>query len=151
MESENLIRSGTVGLQCTEVAKLEFGWQLIFGGGRSSLNLQCPWRLLVGGNIHFGDEDDGQQFGLPGPVDGVGLATELVGRSLVSSVNVTRPGDLAIEFENGTRFEAFNHSAGYEGWNWSSDEGTDVVAGGGGQMSICRGGGRVRVGIHDFS
>lgn len=152
MESENLIQNGIVGHPCTGVIKLEVGWNLIFGGGSSSLNLECPWRLSVGGNIQFGNEDDGQQFGLPEPVDGISLAKRLITEALVSSV-IVRPGtgDLTIDFDNGTCLEAFNHSGGYESWIWSSADGTEVVAGGGGRMSICKGGGQIRVGIPDLS
>jgi hypothetical protein len=152
MESENLIRSGIVGLPCTDIIKHEFSWHLIFGGGSSSLNLECPWRLLVGGHIHFGNEDDGQQFGLPEPIDGINLAKKLIGEALVSSVIVRRgTGDLTIEFKNGNCLEAFNHSGGYEGWVWSSADRTEVIAGGGGRMSICKGGGQIRVGVPDFT
>ena len=44
-------------------------WQLRFGEGGATLNLECPWKLLSEGRIAYGGDDDGQQFGLPEPID----------------------------------------------------------------------------------
>jgi hypothetical protein len=58
-------------LPCTYVGKAGHVWQFRFGDGEATLNLECPWRLLLNGAVAFGGDDDGQQFGLPAPLDGV--------------------------------------------------------------------------------
>jgi hypothetical protein len=94
--------------------------------------------------IRFGGKDHGQQFGLSVPLDGIARAIDLLRSSPVSYVEIRRgPGDLMIDFENGVRCEAFNNSCGYEGWNWSGENGDGVVAQGGGQMCVWKGGGQL--------
>jgi hypothetical protein len=122
---------------CTCVEKAGHSWQFRFGDGDATLNLECPWRLLLNGAIAFGGDDDGQQFGLPAPLDGVKVTEKLLSASLVSLVEI-REGcsDLSLTFQNGVRLEAFNGSAGYEGWTCSGKGGVTVVAQGGGNLSI---------------
>jgi hypothetical protein len=126
------------GLSCTSVRKAEYSWHLIFGEGKRSLNLECPWRLLVGGSIAFGDEDNGQQFGLPAAVDGRALIRRLLATSTVISVGVTATADVTVGFENGAELQAFNHSGGYEAWTVSDADpfGFLAVAQGGGRLEI---------------
>lgn len=105
---------------------------------RCNPNLECPWRLLSQGAIVYGGDDDGQQFGLPEPIDGVKKTTKLLAASLVVSLNVREAcSDLSLTFKNGVVLEAFNGSSGYEGWTCSGAEGT-VVAQGGGTLSVWR-------------
>jgi len=127
-----------LGLSCTSVQKAEYSWHLIFGEDKRSLNLECPWRLLVGGSIAFGDEDHEQQFGLPAPVDGEELTRRILSASPVISVDVTPTADITLTFENGVVLEAFNHSGGYEAWTVSDANlfGFLAVAQGGGRLEI---------------
>ena len=122
---------------CTCVEKTGQLWQFMFGHGDATLNLECPWRLLLNGAIAFGGDDDGQQFGLQAPLDGVKETKKLLAASPVSLVEI-REGcsDLGLTFQNGVRLEAFNGSSGYEGWTCSGKGGTAVVAQGGGNLSI---------------
>lgn len=107
------------------------------GDGEVTLNLECPWRLLLNGAIAFGGDDDGQQFGLSAPLDVVKETEKLLSASLVSLVEI-REGcsDLSLTFQNGVRLEAFNGSSGYEGWTCSGKGGVTVVAQGGGNLSM---------------
>ena len=118
---------------CTCVEKTGRLRQFMFEDGDATLNLECPWRLLLNGAIAFGGDDDGQQFGLPAPLDGVKATEKLLSGSLVSLVEI-REGcsDLSLTFQNGVRLEAFNSSAGYEGWTCSGKGGVTVVAQGSG-------------------
>jgi hypothetical protein len=128
-----------VGLSCTSVHKAEYSWHLIFGKRRVSLNLECPWRLLVEGVIVFGGADHGHQFGLPAPVEGEVLAKKVLSTSPIMSIEVrTGTSDLAITFENGATLEAFNSSAGYEAWTISDTDplGFLAVAQGGGNLEV---------------
>jgi hypothetical protein len=126
-----------LGMQCTEIVKQDYAWTFVFGVQQATLNLECPWRLLLQGAIAYGYEDDGQKFGLPEPVDGVRRATELIGSSQIASVEV-RPGpsDLVITFRNGVTLEALNMSSGYEVWICNFQNGTTVVAQGGGDGTL---------------
>jgi hypothetical protein len=133
-----LLETMLLGLPCTEVAKAGHLWQLTFGDGNATLNLECPWRLLSHGAVVYGGDDDGQQFGLPAPLDGVKETRKLLDASSVSSVEVREAcSDLSLKFENGVILEAFNGSSGYEGWTCSGKSGT-VVAQGGGNLAVCR-------------
>ena len=128
-----------VGLLCTSVAKAEHSWHIGFDGGTIGLTLECPWRLLVGGAVAFGDCDHEQQFGLPGPVDGEQETRRILSSSPIKSVEVrSGAGDLMITFENGAQLETFNASAGYEAWTVSESEGMGflVVAQGGGRLEV---------------
>ena len=122
---------------CTYVEKAGHLWQFRFGDGDATLNLECPWRLIINGAIAFGGDDDGQQFGLQAPLDGVKETKKLLATSPVSLVEI-REGcsDLNLTFQNGVRLEAFNGSSGYEGWTCSGKGGAAVVAQGGGNLSI---------------
>jgi Family of unknown function (DUF6188) len=46
------------------------------------------------------------------------------------------PGDIAIDFENGARLEVFTHSAGYESWAFCDYSGFELIAMGGGELSV---------------
>jgi hypothetical protein len=122
---------------CTHVEKAGHLWQFRFGDGDTTLNLECPWRLLLNGAIAFGGDDDGQQFGLPAALDGVKETEKLLSTSLVSLVEIRQGcSDLGLTFQNGVCLEAFNGSSGYEGWTCSGTTGVTVVAQGGGNLSV---------------
>lgn len=133
-----LLESLLLNIYCTEVEKAGHLWQFRFGDGNATLNLECPWRLLLHGAIVYGGDDDGQQFGLPAPIDGVRETKKLLATSSVTSLEVRETcSDLSLTFGNGVLLEAFNGSSGYEGWTCSGG-GTTVVAQGGGTLSIWR-------------
>ena len=133
-----VLESLLMSLSCTDVEKAGNLWQFRFGGGSATLNLECPWRLLSQGAIAYGGDDDGQQFGLLKPIDGVKETTRLLAASSVVSLYVREAcSDLSLTFENGVVLEAFNSSSGYEGWTCSGRDGT-VVAQGGGTLSVWR-------------
>jgi hypothetical protein len=122
-----LLEKLLVGSPCIGVEKAGHLWQLKFGYGRATLNLECPWRLRVKGRIVYGGDDDGQQFGLSAPVDGTQETTRLLSDSYVVSLEVRETcSDLTLNFENGVVLEAFNGSSGYEGWTCSGEGGTVV-------------------------
>jgi hypothetical protein len=45
---------------------------------------------------------------------------------------------LRIEFQGSLVLEIFNHSAGWEGWNVTGENGNQVIALGGGELAIFR-------------
>ena len=121
------------GALCTGVELCAPGsWGFDFDG-RLRLNVQCPWRIVSDRGIALGSEDDGQQFGLPAPVDGGAVALKLLAAVPLKQVLVTeKTGDIVFEFESGIRLEVFNNSSGYEGWNCGTPSGLEVIGMGGG-------------------
>jgi hypothetical protein len=133
----DLLETMMLRLPCTDVEKTAHLWQFRFGDKHSTLNLECPWRLILDGAIAFGGDDDGQQFGLPAPLDGVKKTRKLLAASLVTLVEVREAcSDLTLTFDNGVLLEAFNGSSGYEGWTCSGKDGATVVAQNGGNLTI---------------
>ena len=108
-------------------------WVFAFTGQRA-LRVAAPWRLVFGGNIVVGREDDGHPFGLETPVD----AKERVARAIegqdVTEAAVSNVGDLDLRFRSGSTLQVFNASCGYEGWQFFGPGGRSVVAQGGGRV-----------------
>lgn len=137
MNGPQLLHEALIDLPCTGIVKTGYLWQFAFGSEGVTLNLECPWRFLLHGAVVFGGDDHQQQFGLVAPIDGVQKSRGLVSNSAVTSVEVRDgTGDLTIEFQNGVRLEAFNSSAGYEGWTCSLRDGRVIVAQGGGNVCV---------------
>jgi hypothetical protein len=67
------------GLACESVVHDAEAFEWVFRFGPTvALRVAAPWRIVGGGRIALGHEDHGQQFGLPGPVDGPATAMELL-------------------------------------------------------------------------
>ncbi|WP_313101091.1 DUF6188 family protein [Brevundimonas sp.] len=87
------------------------------------LAVGCHWRLVSAHGIALTDEDDGQGFGLPEPVDAEANANNLLAGATVSSATVDRvTADLCLRFSNGLRLDLLNNSAGYECWQGSFNQ-----------------------------
>src|ERR1022692_4639653 len=112
--------SWLVGHSFQALTKREFDWVLVFDK-KVSLVIECLWRLVENGRIRFTSQDDGQQFGLPAPVDAAGEVNRRLGRSLVEAVEL-RAGllDLDLRFSTGHIFQIIPNSSGYEAWNLSN-------------------------------
>jgi hypothetical protein len=139
IEIQQKLSSFAKGALCTGVELYAPGsWSFDFEGWLR-LNIQCPWRVVTDRGIALGSEDDGQKFGLPAPVDGVAVASQLLAATPLIQVLVTqKTGDIAFEFESGVRLEIFNNSSGYEGWNCSTSSGLEVIGMGGGTTAIMK-------------
>jgi hypothetical protein len=124
------------GRECC-VIKREADWSFDFGN-RLNIAVSVPWRIVTADGISHGDEDDGQWFGLPQPVDGEARANELLqGQKVVEVELDAQTADLRVVFDGGSRLDFFNNSSGYEGWQAS------VPAGGKELTVIALGGGRL--------
>jgi len=127
-----------LGRECA-IIRREADWavSLVGGGG---ISLPVPWRIVADGRIAFANEDDGQWFGLPTPVDGELKANGLVkGRSITKLIIDLQTADLSLQFGSNVRLDAFNNSCGYEGWDISLPQdagGMEVIALGGGDLEI---------------
>jgi len=117
------------------VSRREHDWLFAFDG-QANLVVDCLWRLVERNRIKLTSLDDGQQFGLPAPVD----ATETINSRLENAVIVTvtiREGtlDLQLTFDTGRTLEIIPDSSGYEAWNFlGSDQ--QYIAVGGGDLAI---------------
>jgi hypothetical protein len=86
------------------------------------LSTQSQWRLLSQNAILLTSEDDGQQYGLPEPVDAVARIRELLESRVVSKVEVDQASaDFNIYFDNETVLQIVNLSSGYEAWTLDSE------------------------------
>ncbi|MEM7316355.1 MAG: DUF6188 family protein, partial [Planctomycetota bacterium] len=83
----------------------------------SKLVVECLWRLVEGKRIRLTSLDDGQQLGLPTPVDAEHeINSRLVNASVVT-VTLRDTLDLQLTFDTGHILEIIPDSSGYEAWN----------------------------------
>jgi len=117
------------------LTRREFDWVIVFDKN-VQLVIACLWRLLEDGRIQFTGQDDGQQFGLPAPVDAAGEVSRRLGRTLVEAVEL-REGtlDLDLRFTTGHVFQVIPDSSGYEAWTLSN-ESSQFIAVGGGELAV---------------
>jgi hypothetical protein len=122
-----------------ETTRHEYNWGFGFAG-KYWLMVECPWRIVNKNGIVFANQDDGQKFDLPAPVDGEAKAQEAIGGFALTSLSVDRStADVTFSFENGSRVDVFNNSMGYEGWQagFDTEQGEVLIIGcGGGQVVI---------------
>lgn len=130
--------ASVIGRPC-RVTRREADWQFDLGDG-ASIAVACHWRLISTDGIALTDEDDGQQFGLPTPVDAEAQANALLAGATVSIVAVDRlTSDLSLRFSNDLRLDLLNNSSGYEGWQGGFAHGesrSSIVALGGGGLAF---------------
>ena len=123
------------GHRLQSFARREYDWVVAFDEN-ASLVVACLWRLVESGRIRFTSQDDGQQFGLPTPVD---AAAEVNGRLAGATVEAVelRQGllDLELRFSTGHLLQIIPDSAGYEAWNVCSGN-RQFIAVGGGDLSV---------------
>ena len=81
------------------------------------LSTESQWRVLSQEAILLTSDDDGQQYGLPKPVDAQTSIRELLENRIVGKVEVDQASaDLTIHFDNETILQIVNLSSGYEAW-----------------------------------
>ena len=124
-----------VGHRFQSLARREYDWVAAFDND-ASLVVACLWRLVESGRIRFTSEDEGQQFGLPAPID---AAAEVNGRLADATVEAVdlREGllDLELRFSTGHLLQIIPDSSGYEAWNVGSGN-RQFIAIGGGELAI---------------
>ena len=123
--SRRTLESATFDRDCHE-------WIFLFDGPYA-LRVASPWRATVDDEIELGWEDDGQTFGLPGPLDASERLGRLVVGKQVESAELGRCGDLSVRI-GGAVLEIFHASAGYEGWTLHAPDAGTIAASGGGAV-----------------
>lgn len=109
------LSAALLGREC-RASRREADWNFDFGE-RLSIAASVPWRVVTADGIAHGDEDDGQRFRLPGPVDGEARVNALLSGQKVRQVKVDeQTADLRVDFDGGTRLDLFSNSSAYEGW-----------------------------------
>lgn len=125
------------GREC-RASRREADWNFNFAK-RLSIAASVPWRVVTASGIAHGDQDDGQWFGLPQPVDGEARVNVLLSGQKVCKVEVDgQTADLRVVFDGGARLDFFNNSSGYEGWHASvpvDQKILTVIALGGGKLT----------------
>jgi hypothetical protein len=128
-----------IGQQCTGVDRHEYSWGFGFGNA-GGLNVQCPWRIIADARIAVAGTDDGQQFGLPEPLDAGARARALLLGKQVTNVRIDPvSADLHVVFGENAVLELFNNSSGYEGWlavAVRNGKNLNVIAQGGGAIAM---------------
>ena len=111
-----------LGRTLNHLDKHEHSWGFGFSDG-VSINVECPWRIIIDGSIRIAGDDDGQRFGLPEPVDAAALGMELLAaKPVIALLPGVVAGDLAIQFEGGPILQVVANSAGYEAWVLRADD-----------------------------
>ena len=124
-----------VGHRFQSLTRREYDWVVAFDN-HASLVVACLWRLVEASRIRFTSEDDGQQFGLPAPVDAASEINRRLAGAAVEAVEL-REGllDLELRFSTGQSLQVIPDSSGYEAWQASSGN-RQFIAVGGGELAI---------------
>ena len=99
-----------------------------------SINVGCPWRVVRDGRVALAAQDHEQLFGRQEPVDVVKETLSLLDGKKVVRASIGHAGDLAVEFEGGTRIETFTDSCGYESLTVRLSDGKQWIVVGGGKV-----------------
>lgn len=120
-----------MGHRFTALHRREFDWVFTFDHDVSVVTA-CLWRLLEGDRIRITSRDEGQQFGLPAPVDPNTAANTLLSDATIAAVELKAGTlDLRIHFSTGHALELIPDSSGYEAWNISRENQQFIATGGG--------------------
>jgi hypothetical protein len=110
------------GLAVSRIEKLTPNYWVFKFGNSVTLATESQWRLLSLDAILLTSEDDGQQYGLPEPVDAVARIRDLLENRVVSKVEVAQASaDFTIYFDNKIVLQIVNLSSGYEAWTLDSE------------------------------
>jgi hypothetical protein len=120
-----------VGHRFQSLTRREYDWVVALDKD-ASLVIACLWRLVESGRIRCTSEDDGQQFGLPAPVDAAAEVNFRLAGAAVEAVEL-RQGllDLELRFSTGHLLQIIPDSSGYEAWNVCCGNRQFIAVGGG--------------------
>lgn len=86
------------------------------------------WRLTKEGGPLVSTFDHRQRYGLPAPIDAVGIIREeLVGKQVLGAVLDRLSGDLRFQFESDLLLEVFNFTA-FEIWAVTFPDGSEELS-----------------------
>ena len=120
-----------VGTSLRTVEKLDYSWCFRFGESLSIVT-ESPWRFITPEGFIVAAEDDGQQFGLPKPVNAAECVMARLGTLVVQSFHIDEPtGDLLVHFQEKLYLQFLQLSVGYESWRAFTGLGEVICTGGG--------------------
>ena len=113
----------------------DYDWVFAFDN-EAAVVVSCLWRFIEEGRIRFTSEDEGQQFGLPAPVDAAAEVNRRLANARVEAVVLREHTlDLELRFDTGHALQIIPDSSGYESWI-AHDGGKQFIAVGGGELAI---------------
>lgn len=124
-----------IGHQFVAVTRRSHNWLFAFDN-QTNLIVECLWRLIEGDRIRLTNLDDGQQFGLPAPVDASHEVSSRLTHAEIVAVNLRKSTlDLRLTFDTGHTLELIPDSSGYEAWDVGRAN-QKVIAVGGGDLAV---------------
>ena len=118
-----------MGRRLSKIEKLPHDHWVFQFGSIIVLSTQSEWRVLSPEAILLTSGDDGQQFGLPKPVNAEASVRELIENHVIAKVDVDQASaDFSVHFDDGTVLQIINLSSGYEAWTLTS-EGDFMIVG----------------------
>jgi hypothetical protein len=126
-----------IGASIGDVQLIEpVSWWFRFVSG-GSIRADTLWRLIGESGVRVTSEDHRQMFGRSTPVDSAGEVMRALSNVAVTRASITETtGDLVLEFENGLRIDILTTSCAFESWSVFSPSGEEIVALGGGDISV---------------
>ena len=123
--------------QTMSIARREADWVFAVPDESCVVAVECAWRLRDGERVLLTDGDDGQQFGLPSPVDAEQIASRILKGRTVVGCSVRHPtADIEIALLDGVRLDILTNSSGYE--SWTATLGGNLIVGRGDGVSVVR-------------
>ncbi len=120
MTNELIFKTNSI-FQSSTYDKDADSWSFVFAD-RIYFNIQTIWRLFDNKKIKRVSLDNGQQFGLPQPID---LAPEineyLIGKKILEIKVKQDTGDLILTLTDNLQIEILITSSGYESYNFTID------------------------------
>jgi hypothetical protein len=100
--------------------------------GQAKLVVECLWRIVEEKRIRLTSFDDGQQLGLPDPIDATREINSRLKNARVIEVSLRDSTlDLHLGFDTGHTLEIIPDSSGYEAWNLGCGDQRFIAVGGG--------------------
>jgi hypothetical protein len=105
---------------------------------RTSITVECPWRILRSSEIALSSEDHLQKYGLPAPIDAMAEARDLLSPGFISDVVLTAGTlDLSLTFSTALVLQLIPFFRGYECWQISRPGHLQFIGMPGGGVSTC--------------
>jgi hypothetical protein len=134
MTNEMIFKTNSI-FQSLTYDKDADSWYFVFTGN-ICFNVESIWRLLENKKIKRVSLDNGQQFGLPKPID---LASEintyLFGKKILEIKVKQDTADLVLTLTDNMQIEILITSSGYESYNFTIDN-KNYIGLGSGEIAI---------------
>jgi hypothetical protein len=105
---------------------------------RTSITVECPWRILRDSENALSSEDHLQTYGLPAPIDAVTEVRDLLLSGIINDVSLTAGTlDLSLTFSSGLVLQLIPLFRGYECWQISRPGHLHFIGMPGGGVSTC--------------